>query len=106
MAGRYLRDARSAPAGWTAPCSPGEWTRLVLNTASVPDQEKLAYWSRAMARALVPMTVTPRRNGPFAGRITAVRCGYVRVSTLEADPQRATRAPRLITRSEQQFLMV
>lgn len=82
------------------------WMSLVLNTASVPDEEKLAYWHKSVARALTPMTVTPQHEGPFAGRITAVRYGYLRVSTLEADPQRACRSPRMIARSAQGFVVV
>ncbi|MGJ6966968.1 helix-turn-helix domain-containing protein [Streptosporangium sp. G11] len=52
------------------------------------------------------MTVTPRRDGPYAGRIAAIRCGYLRVLTVEADAQRACRTSRLISRSPRDFVVV
>lgn len=66
---------------------------LVLTTASVPDGERLAYWRDALGTALVPMAVTPRHDGPFQGRISSERLGYLRISTIEADAQRVSRTP-------------
>ncbi|MET9930603.1 MULTISPECIES: helix-turn-helix domain-containing protein [unclassified Streptomyces] len=71
----------------------------VLTTASVPDRDKVAYWNDAVSRTLVPVTVTPRGDGPFDGRITTNRLGYLRVSTLEADAGRTSRTPALIAGS-------
>lgn len=73
--------------------------RTVLDTASVPDAEKLDYWNEAMGRALAPMAVTPRGERPFAGSITADQYGYLNIATVVADPARACRTPRLISRS-------
>ncbi|MGW9435957.1 AraC-like ligand-binding domain-containing protein [Streptomyces sp. NPDC055607] len=71
----------------------------VLTTASVPDRDKVAYWNDAVSRTLVPVTVTPRGDGPFEGRITADRLGHLRVSTVEADAGRTSRTPALIAGS-------
>ncbi|MFF3846637.1 helix-turn-helix domain-containing protein [Streptomyces sp. NPDC002328] len=79
---------------------------LVLTTASVPDEDKLAYWRDALSRALVPMTVTARDDGPFSGRISTARLGHLRVSSLDADPQRATRTHRHISRAEADYVAV
>jgi len=79
---------------------------LVLTTASVPDEDKVGYWRDAVGRALVPMTVVPRGDGPFAGRIASGRLGYLRVSTIEADAQRASRTPKHIARSSRAFVAV
>ncbi|WP_123819962.1 AraC-like ligand-binding domain-containing protein [Kitasatospora cineracea] len=72
-----------------------------VTTASVPDEEKTASWSRAMARALVPVEVLPRAGQPFAGHLASHRLGYVRISTLEADAVRISRTPALIARTPQ-----
>ncbi|WP_456043942.1 AraC-like ligand-binding domain-containing protein [Streptomyces nigra] len=79
---------------------------MVLTTASVPDQEKVAYWNDVVSRTLVPMTVAPRGDGPFDGRIATHRLGYLQVSTLEADAERVSRTPALITRSPEPLMAV
>ncbi|MDN3027198.1 helix-turn-helix domain-containing protein [Streptomyces sp. S.PB5] len=68
----------------------------MLTTASVLDRDKVAYWNDAVSRTLVPMTVVPRGDGPFHGRITTNRIGFLQVSTVEADPNRISRTPALI----------
>ncbi|MFI5874883.1 helix-turn-helix domain-containing protein [Streptomyces sp. NPDC051445] len=70
---------------------------LVLTTASVPDGQRLAYWRDALGRALVPMTVTARHDGPFEGRVSAERLGCLRIATVEADAQRVSRTPAHLT---------
>jgi AraC-like DNA-binding protein len=77
---------------------------LVLTTAAVPENDQLAYWREAMAGTRVPMAVTPRGDGPFAGRITTGRVGYLRVATVEADAYRAGRTASHIARSGEQFV--
>ncbi|GAA4839051.1 helix-turn-helix domain-containing protein [Kitasatospora terrestris] len=72
-----------------------------VTTSSVPDDEKAAFWSRAMSRALVPVEVVPRAARPFVGHLTSHRLGYVRISTLEADAVRVSRTPELIARAPQ-----
>jgi len=79
---------------------------LVLTTASVPDPDKVAYWNDAVNKTLVPMTVTPRGDSPFDGRITTDRLGCLRVSTMEADAKRVSRTPELIARSSEALVAV
>ncbi|MGW8762844.1 AraC-like ligand-binding domain-containing protein [Streptomyces sp. NPDC055815] len=79
---------------------------LVLTTASVPDRDKVAYWNDAVSRTLVPMTIAPRGDGPFDGRITTRRVGYLQVSTMEADAKRVSRTPALIARSSEALVAV
>lgn len=79
---------------------------LVLTTASVPDRDKVAYWNDAVSRTLVPMTVAPRGDGPFDGRITTDSLGYLQVSTMEADAKRVSRTPALIARSSEALVAV
>ncbi|WP_369149542.1 helix-turn-helix domain-containing protein [Streptomyces sp. R44] len=78
----------------------------MLTTASVPDRDKVAYWNDAVSRTLVPMTVAPRGDGPFDGRITTRRVGYLQVSTMEADAKRVSRTPALIARSSEALVAV
>ncbi|MFG3547598.1 helix-turn-helix domain-containing protein [Streptomyces sp. NPDC047725] len=78
----------------------------MLTTASVPDRDKVAYWNEVVSRTLVPMTVAPRDDGPFDGRITAHRLAYLQVSTLEADAERVSRTPALISRSSEALMAV
>ncbi|MFJ4521957.1 helix-turn-helix domain-containing protein [Streptomyces sp. NPDC088810] len=79
---------------------------VVLSTDAVPDQDKVAYWSDALGRALVPVAVTPRAGKPFDGRIVTDRLGYLRISRMEADAKRVTRTPALIGRSPEDLVAV
>ncbi|MFE2327116.1 helix-turn-helix domain-containing protein [Streptomyces sp. NPDC059385] len=79
---------------------------MVLTTASVPDQDKVAYWNDAVSRTLVPMEVAPHGDGPFDGRIATDRLGYLQVSTVEADAERISRTPALIARSSEALVAV
>ncbi|MFJ9811236.1 helix-turn-helix domain-containing protein [Streptomyces sp. NPDC101158] len=79
---------------------------LVLTTSSVPDRDKVAYWNDVVSRTLVPMTVTPRGDGPFDGRIASDRLGYLQVCTMEADAERVSRTPALISRSPEALVAV
>ncbi|SEO58197.1 transcriptional regulator, AraC family [Actinacidiphila rubida] len=79
---------------------------MVLTTASVPDRDRVAYWNDAVSRTLVPMTVAPRQDGPFDGRIATDRLGCLQVSTLEADANRVSRTPALIARSAEALMGV
>ncbi|MEU1872488.1 helix-turn-helix domain-containing protein [Streptomyces sp. NPDC019793] len=76
----------------------------VLTTASVPDRDKLAFWHDALGRALVPMTVVPLGDGPFAGRIAAGRVGHLRVCDINADAQRVTRTTEPSSRTPEGFI--
>ncbi|MEW2622929.1 helix-turn-helix domain-containing protein [Streptomyces sp. NPDC048106] len=72
----------------------------------MPDREKVAYWNDAVSRTLVPMTVAPRGDGPFHGRIATDHLGYLQVSTMEADAKRVSRTPALIARSSEAMVAV
>lgn len=82
---------------------------LVPTTASVPDREGRDEegpddWREAWIRALVPMTVTPRAEGPFACRVSTARLGWLRVSTIEAGPLRAGRTSRHIAHGAEGYV--
>ncbi|WP_432088062.1 helix-turn-helix domain-containing protein [Streptomyces sp. bgisy095] len=79
---------------------------VVLTTASVPDRDKVTYWNDAVSRTLVPMTVVPRGDGSFDGRITTDRLGYLQVATVEADAKSVSRTPELIAGSSEALVAV
>ncbi|MEU9132258.1 helix-turn-helix domain-containing protein [Kitasatospora sp. NPDC048540] len=70
-----------------------------VTSGSVPEDERAAVWSGAVSRTLVPVEVVPRAGTPFDGRVESHRLGYVRISTLEADPARVVRTAALIARA-------
>ncbi|TQF01643.1 helix-turn-helix domain-containing protein [Kitasatospora acidiphila] len=72
---------------------------LEVTTASVPDDEKAAFWGGAVSRTLVPVEVAPLAGQPFEGLLASHRLGYVRISTLEADAARVFRTAALIART-------
>ncbi|MDX3855297.1 helix-turn-helix domain-containing protein [Streptomyces sp. AK02-01A] len=75
---------------------------LLLTTASVPDEHKIAYWSAAVDRTLGPLLVTRWEPAPLTGRIRSDRLGHLRVSTVESDPQRMRRTLELIKGSSEE----
>ncbi|MFH8491011.1 AraC-like ligand-binding domain-containing protein [Streptomyces longisporoflavus] len=79
---------------------------LVLTTAAVGENDQLAFWRDAMAENAVPVAVTPHVDGPFTGRITTVRVGFLRVSTVEADAHRTSRTASHIARSPERFVAI
>ncbi|WP_424889129.1 helix-turn-helix domain-containing protein [Streptomyces sp. XH2] len=70
-----------------------------VTTTSVADDEKAGFWSGAVSRALVPVEACPLTDRPFDGLVESHRLGYVRISTLEADPARLSRTAALIARA-------
>jgi AraC-like DNA-binding protein len=78
----------------------------VLTTALVPDGHRLAYWRQAVEQALVPVTIAPRGDRPFEGRIVTHRVGALRVSAVEADAYRVSRTAAHIARSPEPLVAI
>ena len=72
-----------------------------MTTASVPDEEKAAFWGEAMSRSLVPVKVVPLGGQPFEGSLVSHRLGNVEVSTMEANATQVSRTADLIARFPQ-----
>ncbi|MDI2129005.1 helix-turn-helix domain-containing protein [Yinghuangia seranimata] len=77
-----------------------------MDTVSVPGAVAAERWTAAVSRTFAPVHVSYPGDGPFEGRITADRCGYLEVSTIDADPHRVCRTPRLITPDRRDFVVV
>ncbi|MEV6771343.1 helix-turn-helix domain-containing protein [Nocardia sp. NPDC051030] len=69
----------------------------VRSTPEVTEQETFEQWEAAIARAYVPLVVTPVRSGEFRARIVQSRFEDIDVSTVSASGQHIIRTPRMIT---------
>jgi AraC-like DNA-binding protein len=67
---------------------------ICVDTALVEPDERLEYWSNAAGRLYEPVTILPRAEGPYAGRILAYDLGPVSVSHVTAAPNRCIRSLR------------
>ncbi|MFE9604639.1 helix-turn-helix domain-containing protein [Streptomyces hokutonensis] len=82
---------------------------LVLSTDSVPAGERRAYWHDAVWRTFVPLDVsTPKdpADAPFSGAVRTDRLGHLQISTVDADPERVFRTPRLIARDSAEYMLI
>ncbi|WP_269857592.1 helix-turn-helix domain-containing protein [Streptomyces sp. RPT161] len=69
-------------------------------------EERRAFWQDVVCDGFVPVHVKPLQDEPFRGVIRADRLGAVRVSEVSADANRVDRTPRLIARSDAEYLLV
>ncbi|WP_067561719.1 helix-turn-helix domain-containing protein [Nocardia acidivorans] len=76
----------------------------VRSMPEVSEQETFEQWEAAVARAYVPLVVTPVRSGDFRARIVQSRFDDMDVSTVTASGQHITRIPRLIHEPEEPIL--
>jgi AraC-like DNA-binding protein len=67
---------------------------ICVDTRLVEPDERLEYWSHAAGCLFEPVTILPRLDGPYAGRILAYRLGPVSVSHVTAAPNRCVRSQR------------
>ncbi|MFG2881168.1 helix-turn-helix domain-containing protein [Streptomyces sp. NPDC048297] len=67
-----------------------------MMTASVPDADRNRVWENGVRQWLSPLRVVPQQpEEPYDGTMWARDLGYVRVLSVEADPLRLSRTPRL-----------
>ncbi|GAA2459016.1 helix-turn-helix domain-containing protein [Streptomyces mauvecolor] len=78
-----------------------------LRTQDHAAAERRAFWQDVVCDSFVPVHVRPlHEDDPFRGEITADRLGAVQFSEITADPSRVDRTPRLIARSDAEYLLV
>ncbi|GGU35192.1 helix-turn-helix domain-containing protein [Streptomyces violascens] len=78
-----------------------------LRTQDHAAAERRAFWQDVVCDSFVPVHVRPLHDDdPFRGEITADRLGAVRFSEITADPSQVDRTPRLIARSDAEYLLV
>ncbi|WP_320774265.1 hypothetical protein [Streptomyces sp. CRN 30] len=69
---------------------------VVISTAGLPAADRAERRRDAVSRAYVPLDVRPLEDEPSPGRIESERLGALRVTRVQAGPQTAARAGRLI----------
>src|SRR5262245_42252063 len=74
--------------------------RLIVDTSSVPPEERLGMWSDAAQATFEPMTVRTGVRRPFHGRAWGDELGPLTVSRLAADTSAVARTPALIRASD------
>jgi AraC-like DNA-binding protein len=79
---------------------------ICVDTARVPPEERLEYWSDAAGRLFEPVKISPRVDGPYAGRMTAYDLGPVSVSHVAAAPNRCVRTLREVAVADPEEVQV
>jgi AraC-like DNA-binding protein len=79
---------------------------VLLRTQDHPEAERRAFWQDVVCDSFVPVHVKPLQVGPFRGELRSDRLGALQVSEVSADPSRVDRTPRLISRSDAEYLLV
>jgi AraC-like DNA-binding protein len=74
--------------------------RLIVDTSSVPPEERLAMWADAAQATFEPMTVRTAVRRPFRGRVWRGELGPLTVSRLAADTSVVSRTDALIRASD------
>ncbi|MEW1779974.1 helix-turn-helix domain-containing protein [Streptomyces sp. NPDC086777] len=92
-------EIRRPPAGATS-----ERAR-VLTTRSVPPEQSLEYWHDAVLDTLVGMDIAAEGD-TYDATLRTDRLGGLRITTVEADPGRVHRTPRLIARGDGREIFV
>lgn len=84
----------------------GRATTLLLRTQDHAPAERRAFWQDVVCDSFVPVHVEPLQDEPFRGELTAGRLAAVHFAAVSADPSRVDRTPRLIARSDAEYLLV
>ncbi|MFF4403229.1 helix-turn-helix domain-containing protein [Streptomyces sp. NPDC001262] len=84
----------------------GRAETLLLRTQDHAPAERRAFWQDVVCDSFVPVHVEPLQDEPFRGELTADRLGAVHLAEVSADPSRVDRTPRLIARSDAEYLLV
>ncbi|MFG2142818.1 helix-turn-helix domain-containing protein [Streptomyces sp. NPDC048696] len=83
---------------------------VLLRTQDHAPGERRAFWQDVVCDSFVPVhvepLVEPLQDEPFRGEITADRLGAVQIARVSAAPSRVDRTPRLISRSDAEYLLV
>ncbi|MFC5722759.1 helix-turn-helix domain-containing protein [Streptomyces gamaensis] len=79
---------------------------VLLRTQDHASADRRAFWQDVVCDSFVPVHVEPLQDEPFRGEIRADRLGAVQICEVSADPSRVDRTPRLIARSDAEYLLV
>ncbi|HXV92692.1 MAG TPA: helix-turn-helix domain-containing protein [Pseudonocardia sp.] len=77
---------------------------IELSTSDVPAPDRLAYWCDHVCDVFVELQVGHLAERPLRGRIAVEDVDVLRLATVATTPQEVRRTPRLIARSEREYL--
>ncbi|MER5932386.1 helix-turn-helix domain-containing protein [Streptomyces sp. NPDC002054] len=80
--------------------------KVVLDSASVADGDRIASWQEALAQWLAPVEVTAHDSRPFQGVLATAHLGYLRMLSLDADPVRLRRGSLPVSDAQRGMLTV
>lgn len=78
---------------------------VVLSTASLSAADRRERWHHAVSRTFVPLDLQLLEDDPSPGRIVSNQLGSLRISQVQAGPQRVTRSSRLIRDGKQHLIL-
>jgi AraC-like DNA-binding protein len=73
---------------------------VCVDTELVEPDQRLEYWSREAGRLFEPVTILPRTDEPYAGRIVVHNLGPVSIAHVTAAPNRCVRSLREVAASD------
>ncbi len=79
---------------------------VVIDTCEVPPGERFDLWADATPRVFEPLTVRPRGDRPFEGRVARFPLGPLTLYRLTADASRVTRTRAMIGASDPEWVQV
>ncbi|WP_405984166.1 helix-turn-helix domain-containing protein [Streptomyces sp. NBC_00872] len=79
---------------------------IVLSTEPLSASDRAERWHEAVLRTFVPLDVTLLEKEPSPGTIVSNQLGPLRISSVRAGPQMATRNGRMISRDDQESLIL
>ena len=73
---------------------------VCIDTELVEPDQRLEYWSREAGRLFEPVTILPRSDEPYAGRIVVHKLGPVSIAHVTAAPNHCVRGLREVAASD------
>ena len=77
----------------------------LYTTDSVPAHQRQTYWREALSQTFAAVDIAVS-DEVCSGTIRTSRLGHLQVATVEGEPLRVRRTPRLIARGEDEYLVV
>src|SRR5690554_610142 len=78
----------------------------LLTTASVPQGQRLAYWTDMICDVYVQLDCDALRDDDFNGSIRSHSLAHLKLSVVESGPQRVMRTPGKISRASEDYFLV
>ncbi|WP_198347391.1 helix-turn-helix transcriptional regulator [Nocardia terrae] len=77
----------------------------VRSSSTLPPRDAFEQWEALMADAIVPSAISPLHQGHWRGKITSAQFDRVSVALMRASAQQVNRSPKMVARSQGEFLL-